>query len=118
MSFPKMGKTLPEKGNIFLNETYAVAVSNALQQQLGNTRRAIKTITSWTGASDRAAKNWLSGASGPRGEHLVVLAHHSDEVFEAVLLLTGRRHLIASVKLSEVRDRLVDTLAILQRSDD
>ena len=115
MSFPKMGKSLPEKGNVLPeSSSYAVAVSIALQQHLGGTRRAIKTLTGWTGASDRAVKGWLSGASGPSGEHLVTLIRHSDEVLEAMLLLGGRPQLLAAIKIHDATSKLIAALKILE----
>lgn len=37
-------------------------------------------------------RNWLSGAAGPSGAHLIDLMRSSDEVFEAVMKLAGREH--------------------------
>jgi hypothetical protein len=96
------------------DSSYAVAISKALQQDLGNTHRTIKTLTGWTSAAERTVKNWLSGRSGPSGKHLLALICYSDEVLEATLLLSGRRHLLASVKTREAIDKLADALKILQ----
>jgi hypothetical protein len=62
-------------------------IAAALRRDLGSTHQAIKTVMRWTGASERTVKNWFAARSGPSGEHLVALIHHSDEVFERNLLL-------------------------------
>src|SRR4051812_23242770 len=95
MSFSKMGRVLPTAGGSGsgvgpLREQYALVVAGALRDELGDTHRAIKTVVQWTGASERTAKYWLAGTSGPSGEHLIALARNSDEVFDAMLLLCGR----------------------------
>lgn len=50
----------------------------ALRNELGESRRSIKTVLGWTGACERTAKNWLLGNCGPSGHHLVQLAENSD----------------------------------------
>jgi hypothetical protein len=106
MSFSKKGNNLPKEGNVFPNNSYAVAISVALRQNLGSTHRAIKTIVGWTGASERTAKNWMSGSSGPSGEHLMALAHHSDEVFVTILRLSGNERVLVALNVIEARDKL------------
>ena len=98
---------LPKKGRIFRNGSgdgtprvvYALAMRDALRSELGSTHRANKIIRQWTGAGERTIKNWLDGKCGPRGEYLLLLACHSDSVFEAVLMLAERDHAIAAIKL-------------------
>jgi hypothetical protein len=104
--FPNRGKTLqaPNCANSLL---YAEAVAAALKGELGSTHRATKTIMKWTGASDRTAKNWLSGTCGPSGDHLVQLARESDAVLEAVLKLAGRQHHVIGADLLTIRQTLV-----------
>ena len=116
MSFLKKGKILPKKGNFFPKGSYAVEISLALRQSLGNTHRAVKTLMRWTGASERTVKNWLSGSSGPSGEHLIALMHHSDEVLEAVLRLAGREQVLLAVKVFDARDKLIEALELLRAS--
>ena len=111
MSFPKMGNVFPGGDK---EPRYATIIGAALRQDLGGTHRAIKTIVKWTGASERTAKNWLAGACGPSGAHLVALLRKSDGVLEAVLLLAGRESVVASRKLVEARDTLREVLAVLQ----
>lgn len=116
MSFLKRGKILPKKGNFFPKGSYAVEISLALRQNLGNTHRAVKTLMRWTGASERTVKNWLSGSSGPSGEHLVALAHHSDEVLDAILRLAGREQVLLAMKVFDARDKLIEALELLRVS--
>ncbi len=92
-SVPKMGTTV----HLDANQTaYRRAIADALRRELGPTHQAIKTAMRWTGASERTAKYWLSGERGPSGEHLILLAQHSDTVLITILnmaeRLTDERH--------------------------
>jgi hypothetical protein len=93
-----------EKGNPFLEmgrfmhprtdghpNAYAVTIAAALREELGSTRRMIKTAMRWSGASERTVKLWLAGQVGPSGRHLIGLVRNSDDVFHAVLLLSQRQ---------------------------
>lgn len=73
-----------------ISATYPLVIAMALKTEVGETRRAIKTLTRWTGASERTVQNWLAGVRGPSGPHLVALARHSDAVHSAYLSLTDR----------------------------
>ncbi|MDP2739716.1 MAG: hypothetical protein Q8O82_13700 [Pseudorhodobacter sp.] len=44
----------------------------------------------WTGASERTVKYWLSGERGPNGEHLILLAQHSDAALVTILTMAER----------------------------
>ncbi|MDP2779535.1 hypothetical protein [Devosia sp.] len=90
-------------------------VAVALRNELGESRRSIKTVMNWTGTSERTAKNWLSGSCGPTGHHLVELAKHSDEVFDLFLVMSGRRPLITTLSLVRLRAHLVETVDRLDR---
>lgn len=84
---PKMGTTV----HLAADQTrYRKAVAAALRAELGPTHQAIKTAMRWTGASERAAKYWLSGERGPSGEHLILLAQHSDAVMLTILTMAER----------------------------
>jgi hypothetical protein len=98
---------LPKKGRVF---PYPTAIAQALQNQLGTTHQAIKTIMRWTGAGERTAKNWLIGTSGPNGDHLVELIRHSDEVLEILLQLAGRKQISVATKVADVRNKLAEML--------
>ena len=103
---------LPKKGKVI---PYASEIARGLRMGLGDTHRGIKIVMRWTGASERTVKNWFTGASGPSGEHLVALIRNSDEVLETCLTLAGREHTIVALKLIDARDRLIDTVALIQR---
>jgi hypothetical protein len=113
---PKMGKVLPGssgKGNFGLD--YAGVIATALRSELGDTHRAIKIVMRWTGASERTVKNWLTGTSGPAGEHLVSLARYSNSVLEVFLQLAGRDTAILGLKLNDVRDKVAELQRCLDK---
>lgn len=88
---PKRGTILPGHEKAARSPAdFANAVAMALQSELGDTHRAVKTIMRWTGASERAAKNWLEGSAGPRGHYLIRLIAESDLVFELVINAADR----------------------------
>ena len=108
------------KGAIFFEfdgAAYACVVAAALRDELGQSHHAVKTVVRWTDANERTVKNWFSATSGPSGQHLVALACHSDEVFGAFLVLSGRTldPALAPNKLLELRDKLWETLQFIQR---
>jgi hypothetical protein len=113
--FRKKGKNFPNAA-VADEIAYATTIAGALRTELGRSHRATKTLMRWTGASDRTAKNWLSGSYGPSGPHLIRLTRESDTVLATVLGLAGRnRHLIGA-ELIQIRTalsaamQLVDTL--------
>jgi hypothetical protein len=120
MSFSKKGKDFPKEGRVFPRQsdtqTYAFVVAAALRGELGESHHATKTVIRWTGASERAVKNWFSGTSGPSGEHLIALARNSDEVFATLLILSERTldPAVAANKLVELRSKLRDTLQFIE----
>ena len=84
---PKMGTTV----HLAADQTrYRKAVAAALRAELGPTHQAIKTAMRWTGASERTVKYWLSGERGPSGEHIILLAQHSDAVLLTILTIAER----------------------------
>ena len=114
--FPKKGNKFPNGSNgqaIELN--YATAIGTALNAELRGTHRSIKTIMSWTDANERTVKNWLAGSSGPRGEHLIGILRHSDEVFRAFVRLCGREQTHIVVSLVDARAQLELTICQLDR---
>jgi hypothetical protein len=110
--FPKTGKAFPD-GEGFTSSTYASLIADILKLELGNSHQAHKTLMRWTGANERTAKNWLSGANGPSGEHLLQLMRNSDRVFEFVLRLSHRPALLSNQRLEEVRNSLRVTADLL-----
>jgi hypothetical protein len=108
---PKKGIVLPG-GQIL--KSYRAAVAHALRHELGDTHRAIKTTMRWSGAGERTVKNWFNGKSGPSGEHLIGLIHHSDYMLEVMLLLARRPQASIAPKLIHAREQVAE---ILQRID-
>lgn len=104
--FPKMGNSLPISALDLLELPYEAAIAMALREELGGSHQAIKTLMRRTDASARTAKNWLSGAVGPSGAHLIGLMRSSDLVFEVVLRLARREQALVSPSLVEARDLL------------
>lgn len=112
--FPKTGNVLPARGNGPCDaRIYAARIGAALRDELGDTRRATKTLMQWTGANERTVKNWLAGSSGPSGSHLVDVMRHSNGVFAAVLVMSGREQSLAVQKLMGARDLLVTMLELI-----
>lgn len=98
-------------GNSFLApEHYAARIGTALRNELGSTHQATKTLMRWTNANERTVKNWLAGSSGPRGEHLVALVRHSDAALAAFLLMEDRQHIVTTIELPVLRQRLQSAL--------
>ncbi|MBR0931695.1 hypothetical protein JQ561_34225 [Bradyrhizobium diazoefficiens] len=110
--FPKTGKKFPKSGT---SATYASLIADILKSELGNSHKAHKTLMRWTGANERTAKNWLSGANGPSGEHLLQLMRSSDRVFEFVVRLSRRPALLSTHRLAEVRNSLQVTADLLSQ---
>jgi hypothetical protein len=109
---------LPKKGRIFRNGSgenaprvvYTRAIRDALRSELGPHPSANKTVRQWTGAGERTIKNWFDGTCGPRGEHLLLLACHSDSVFESILTLTEREHGVLGARLRRHCEAMIKIL--------
>lgn len=126
MSFPKKGRNFrPISGKSFPNlhtkmaasgdYNIATVIAETLRQTFGGTRAAIKTVMAFTGAGERAVKNWFEGKNAPNGENLVELTRHSDEILEAFLLMAGRGDVLSAKKLVDARDKLVEMLEIIDQ---
>lgn len=108
---PKKGKKLHHGGSGDGTELeFGASIAEALRAELGSNHQTIKTVMRWTGASERTVKHWFAGTHGPRGQHLVALSRHSDEVFRAFQLMTGREPIMLSAKLAELRSKLLDVV--------
>ena len=92
---------------------YAGAIAGALRAELGQSHRATKTVMKWTGASDRTAKNWLSGTCGPSGRHLVMLTRESDAVLATILGLAGRHQHMVGADILTIRAQLMAAIALI-----
>ena len=112
--FPKMGNKFPG-GSTPPNGEYASSIADALRTELGRSHRATKTLMRWTGASDRTAKNWLSGCCGPSGSHLIQLARESDIVLAAVLGLAGRNRHLVGADLLQIRAALANATTLIDQ---
>lgn len=110
--FPKAGNVVHRASDIDCY-TYASIVADALRDELGSSHRATKTIMRWSGASDRCVKNWIGGCCGPSGRHLLMLARHSDAVFQCILETTGRQSVLLTSQLGPLRDALSSALAAI-----
>lgn len=113
---------LPKTGKGFRRgaqgEGYAVLIAASLRKELGTTHAAAKILMRWTGASERTAKNWLSGSSGPSGEHLIELLRHSDVILGAVLHMAGRGGAIYAAQLTELHSSLIAAAAAIEAAID
>ena len=113
---PKKGTGVPPRGPDD-GILYARAISEALRAELGSSHRATKTLMAWTGVSDRTAKYWLSGARGPDGPHLMLLARRSDAVLRAVLTLSQRDLYALTLEVGAARAALLRAVAITEALD-
>ena len=108
--FPKTGNKLHSA----LGEgELAILISQALVAELGESHRAVKTAMNWTGASERSVKHWLAATYAPKGNHLVALARHSDEVLWAFLAAADRADLRIAMELGAVRAKLIELVELL-----
>lgn len=111
---PKKCKVLPKgsHGNE-AGVNFNQKITAALRAELGSTHRAVKTVMGWTGASERAVKNWLDGAHGPSGGHFVALVRHSDEVLKVLMMMAGRDSVLVALNVVKVRRKLVETIEFI-----
>ncbi len=115
---PVSGKTFPRSsGTVEKSDgnDFTAVIAETLRETYGRSGRSIKTVMAYTGAGERAVKNWFGGKNGPNGENLVELVRHSDEVLEALLLMAGRENILAGKLLVDARDKLVEMLEIIDQ---
>ncbi len=96
-------------------EQFATEIAAALKRTVSSRQIQVKTIALWTGTNERTVKNWLSGAYGPSGDHLMVLARHSDEVLNAILMMVGHEELLPVIDLASLETRILDLLKLVRR---
>jgi hypothetical protein len=114
--FPKRGKRFPGSGGPGERQlSYAESIAIALRDELGDSHQAIKTVMRWTGATDRTAKNWVTGTRGPTGQYLISLARHSDAVFEVFIRAAGRDSVLVAVRLTDARERIAAALETIDK---
>jgi hypothetical protein len=111
ITFPRSSGTVEKSdGNDF-----TAVISETLRETYGRSGRSIKTVMAYTGAGERAVKNWFGGKNGPNGENLVELVRHSDEVLEALLLMAGREDILAGKLLVDAHEKLVEMIEIIDQ---
>jgi hypothetical protein len=113
---PKTGTSLQQGLTVHYDSAaYAAIIATALHDELGETHRAVKTIRRWTGAGERTVTNWLAAENGPSGPHLAMLAHCSDAVLEAFLVMAGRERVMIELNVAHVREELITALTAIDR---
>ena len=130
MSFPKKGKSFPKKGKSFPkrgggggsdfsldDHAFALKIASTLTSELKNRNSRAKLVAGWTGANERTVKNWISGRYAPCGRHLVVLAQHSDQVLNAILLMADRQDLLLARGVGDLRRKVLELAAIIGEPD-
>lgn len=113
---PVSGKTFPKflgKISISEDDTFKSVMTKTLRNVFGGNNDAVKSLMRITGVGERTARNWLEGKNAPNGENLIELAHHSDEVLEAFLLMTGHHEILTFKKLINARDKLVEMIDLI-----
>ena len=66
-------------------------LSSAIGRAYG---RCAKTTAAAAGTNPRTARNWIDALNTPGAPSLIRLMRESDEVFEAVMRLSGRDHVL------------------------
>ena len=107
---PNNGSQLPFSRPSLSDEQLAAQIGRALQSELGESRRAIKTVMGWASVSDHTARSWLYGRSSPSGLHLLMLASHSSLVMATVLRLTGHGEIEIGLNLQLIESGLEKAL--------
>jgi hypothetical protein len=126
MSFPKKGKSFPKRGKSFPkrgghggsdfsldDHAFAMKIASALTSELKDRNSRAKLVAGWTGANERTVKNWISGRYAPCGRHLVVLAQHSDQVLNAILLMADRHDRFLVGNVEDLRQKVLELMAII-----
>ena len=126
MSFPKKGKSFPKRGKSFPkrgagggsdfsldDHVFAMRIASALVSELKDRNSRAKLVAGWTGANERTVKNWISGRYAPCGRHLVVLAQHSDQVLNAILLMADRQDRFLGGNVEDLRQKVLELTAII-----
>lgn len=106
----KSASQLRESRQLLSDSALAKQIGEALQVELGASRRATKTVMRWTGVSDTTARSWLNGRACPSGRHLLELAAQSEPVMIYFLEATGHADLEIALRLREIERDLEDAL--------
>lgn len=124
MSFHKNGrKLLPESGKHFPNSAarlasaevfdFAEVIAQTLRETFGGSASATKEVMAFTGAGERAVRNWFEGKNSPSACNLVRLVCNSDEVLEVFLLMADRDDILIAKKLVDAREKLTEMLSLV-----
>lgn len=111
----KTGKTFPTDEAPDQLPPFVEAIAVALRTEFGNSPSTVKTVARMTSTNERTVKNWFEAKNGPSGENLVVLMQNSSEVLQTVLLLSGHRDLLVTLKVATTRSKLKEMLAMLDQ---
>jgi len=126
MSFRNNGRKLrPEFGKLLSNSAaklaaaedfdFTAVIAETLRETFGGTAVSVKTVMGYTGAGERAVRNWFEGKNGPNGSNLAKLARNSDEVLEVFLLMADRHDIMTAKALIDARDVLVEMLRLVEQ---
>jgi hypothetical protein len=113
---PKTSKKLRDEQPDKIGAEYPLAIAMALHKDFGDSRRMIKSLERWTGASGRTVQNWLLAVRGPSGPHLVALAKHSPSVHFAYLALAERADPMAR-NVDTALELIREAMALLSGED-
>ncbi|MEC3910051.1 hypothetical protein U5A82_06045 [Sphingobium sp. CR2-8] len=97
--FPNTPNGFPNDPARLTEREFVDRISAALRDELGTTAASAKTIMKWTNASDHTARNWINGATGPNGHHLVALSARSERVLAVFLQMCGREELLLTLDI-------------------
>lgn len=119
MSFEEEGRKLhPETANNLLRgakpmsgiavdtPTFIQTIADALERSFGSEPSAIKRAAHAARAGIGTAKNWFDRKNAPSGKHLVTLMGVDDNVYAAVMKLSGRGDVAERAELAEAIARL------------
>ncbi len=99
------------------DQAFAMEISSALRSELKDRNSRAKLVAGWTCANERTVKNWILGRYAPCDRHLVVLAHHSDQVLNAILSMADRQDLLLAPKVEDLRRKVLELAAIIGEPD-
>lgn len=100
--FPERGRRLPNPTKMLSEVEYIKRISEALRAELAASRRSTNLVETWTGASGRTARTWISGRGGPSGRHLILLARESKAIWEILLELTAHEEMALAADIHAV----------------
>lgn len=108
---PKTGLLLPAKQPPFKTVALVDILKSSLQSELGNSRRATKTVMRWTGVSDKAARSWINGLASPNGIHLFNIMKNSPVTTITLLEMAGYQEVSLTLELRQIEENLNLTLS-------